>query len=808
LRIESYDLSLDIDFYKAKVLGRVGVTVVGAASPFSLDSISHRIRSVKVNGKRARFKLDAHKSKLKVYSVPRRRSLVEIEYEKEVSDATIFGLYKARYGKEYLLTTDLEPAEARTVFPCVDEPLYKAVFRLQITTQKGLSAISNTPAARVEQVGDARTRFVFEETPRMSTYLFHFTVGKIEEQSVMSGDVEVIGAARPGQSRNMQFVMDVAAGVLADYQKYFEVPYPLQKLHIVAVPEFHTGAMENWGAIASRESYALINDDSAFRERVKAATSITHEIGHQWFGDLVTMRWWDDLWLNESFATLMEYKMTDRLHPGWGIWDAFLVQMAFRGQNLDALSTTHPVQMRIGNVEEVSHAFDAISYNKGGSVLRMLEAYVGEEAFRRGVSEYLKKFSYSNATGKDLWRSLGAASRLPVSRVARAWLTMPGFPVVKVSTHGDDITLSQSQFRLTGRPRGTWPIPVNIRKDGKVRSFMFDRKSMNIKDGAASDLVVNADRIGFYSVLYDEAGHERLAKIFQRLSPQDRSGLMTDLFLFLQAGMVSPEVYFRFLTLAGGTPDSLTVSTTTEQLELLRAIADEAPLLRSVYSRYYTPLLRVIGEERRPGEPEALGTAREALTTQFALIDEGYAARLAPRFEDYGHLDPNLRKAVAVSYAVTNGAAARDPLLKLVRTMEVEVDRSKIYAALTSFRDPQLVIQTLELCVSGEVSRSDLRHPLVNAATNPYARVAVWGWIKDRYDKLMEIYGASQQFYIFMGFSMPICGAGHEADVRGFLSAKRLKDGGSSYTRGLELLGVFSRLRERLLATKDSGKQG
>jgi len=808
LRIESYDIHLDIDFLKAKILGRVGITVAGAPTPFSLDSFSLKIHSVKVNGKAARFRPDPVKSKLKIYSVPNRRSLVEIEYEKEVSDASIFGIYKAKYGNEYMLTTDLEPAEARTVFPCVDEPMYKAVFRLEVTTQKGLSAISNTPAVRVEQVDATRTRFVFEETPRMSTYLFHLTVGKIEEQSVMSGDIEVIGASRPGQSRNMQFVLDVAAGVLADYQKYFDVPYPLPKLHIVAVPEFHTGAMENWGAIASRESYALINDDSAFRERVKAASSMTHEIGHMWFGDLVTMRWWDDIWLNESFATLMEYKMTDRLHPGWGMWDAFLVQMAFRGQNLDALSTTHPVQLHIGKVEEVAHAFDPISYNKGGSVLRMLESYVGEEAFRRGVSEYLKKFSYSNATGKDLWRSLGVASRLPVSRVAEAWLTTPGFPVVTVSTKGDDITLSQSQFRLTGRPRGIWPIPVTVRKDGKLSTFMLDKKSMTIKGGAASDLVVNADRIGFFSVLYDEAGYERLARGFTRLSSADRAGLMTDLFLFLQAGTISPDVYFRFLTLAGGTPDPLTVSTTTDQLEVLRAIADEAPILRSSYSRYFTPLLRVIGEEQRPGEPEALGAAREALTTQFALIDEGYAARLAPRFEDYSHLDPNLRQAVAVSYALTNGEAARESLLNLVKTMELEVDRGKIYAALASSRDPELAKQTLELCVSGQVSRSDLRHPLVNAAHNPYARYAVWKWIEGRYDKLREIYGASQQFYIYMGISMPICGAGHEADVRRFFTAKRLKDGGSSYARGLELLGVFSRLRERLLAAEPSGKHG
>jgi tricorn protease interacting factor F2/3 len=585
------------------------------------------------------------------------------------------------------------------------------------------------------------------------------------------------------------------------YQKYFGVPYPLPKLHIVALPEYHTGAMENWGAIASREGRVLINDESSFSEHTHAARTMTHEVGHMWFGDLVTMKWWDDLWLNESFATLMEYKILDKLHPEWNQWDEFLKTMTFSAMNLDALRTTHPVQVKVRTVEETTSIFDAISYNKGSSILRMLEAYVGEDAFRRGVSDYLKKFSYSNATGKDLWRALGEASNLPVTKVAKAWLTKPGFPMVRVSRTGRGIRLTQSQFRLSGPPSGTlWPIPLELRRDGRKESILMSGRSSTIPGGAGSELLLNPGRVGFYSVLYDEEGWDEVARNFSGLDPRDRAGVMNDLFLFMQAGVIEPELYFRFVSLAGETPDSLTAETTADQLHDLRAIADEAPIVQSAYQEFYPSLIRQIGEAPRPGEPETMGATREMLTREYAKVDPSYARKLSAKFEDYSHLDPNIREAVATAYAVTNGEAARRPLLNLVKSLDSEVDRSKIYAALSSFTDPRLVKDTLELVISGEVPRSDSAYPLMNGATNPHVRDAYWDWLTRRYDMLRNLYGNSQQFYLFMAICISYCGAGREAEVKRFLSGRRLKEGRSLYARTLEFVGIRSRLRDRLLA--------
>ena len=793
-------MDLNIDFRKALVHGSAEITVEGAHSPFTLDASSFRVNAVSVDGVPSRFVFDKKRSKLRIARVPRGRSRIEIKYTKQVSDDVIFGLYKSKYGTDYFLATDLEPAEARTVFPCIDEPAYKAVFRLKITTDAGLTAISNTPVAARENTPDGRTRFIFEPTPKMSTYLFFFVVGTLEERALDSEGVKVITATRPGQSRNSELVLKVVADALADFQHYFDVPYPLKKLHVVALPEYHTGAMENWGAISSRESYALVTEDTSFSQKNRGAMSMVHETAHQWFGDLVTMKWWDDLWLNESFATFMGYKITDRIRPEWEMWSVFLRDETFMALGQDALSTTHPIEAHVESVYDAMHMFDAISYNKGASVLRMLESYAGEEAFRRGVSDYLRKFSFSNASGRDLWRALGKASRLPVSKVAQTWITRPGYPIVEVSTSRSGVKLTQRPFRLSaGAPRGVWPIPIKMRSDGKVISVFLGGKSTIVKTKVRSELLLNLGRTGFYTVLYDEAGYQRLAATFPALDPKDRAGLMNDLFLFLEAGLVEPELYLRFVALCGGTPDSITTETVAGQLYFLASIAWGSRLLTGVYPRFFPPLIGRIGEDRKPGEPEYVGAAREALTSGYAELDRPYAEKLAERFDHYTDLDPNLKGAVAIGYALTNGEKAKKPLMDMVKTLQGEVDRAKIYLALCSFRDPETIEETLELGIGGKVSRSDSAYPLVYCAFNPHVRDTYWKWLTKRYDTVYEMYGGSQQFFLYVGRVIPVCGVDDPARTRRFLSGRRLRQGGSSLSRALENLEINSKLRSRLL---------
>ncbi|MDV3277270.1 MAG: M1 family metallopeptidase [Nitrososphaerales archaeon] len=800
MHIDSYDLDLNVDFARANVEGVVKLTVETSANPLLLDAQEMSVNAVAVNGRPTRFRYGPKEGALSVFGVPKKQSEVSVSYSKQVSDQTIFGLYKSKYGKDYMLVTDLEPAAARTVFPCKDEPTFKAVFRLTVTTERGLEVISNSSVKSRTETSDGRVRHVFNQSPRMSTYLFFMGIGKFEETRMSSGRTEVIAATRAGASHQSEFILDISTKVLKDYEEYFGIRYPLEKLHLVALPEYHAGAMENWGAITSREAYVLLDKNSSFFDHRHAAYVMTHEIAHQWFGDLVTMKWWDDLWLNESFATFMEHKMIHRLHPEWDVWREFLRFETFRSMSADALFGTHPIQARVTSVKEIHQVFDAISYGKGAAVLRMIESYVGEAAFRTGVRAYLRKFSHANASGEDLWKSIARASGLPVTRVMSAWVMKPGFPVVKVKAVKGGVRLSQNRFLLSGKKaRGVWPIPLTMRVGGKETKMLLDRNSALVKAKMTDDFIVNLQRTGFYSVLYDEETYGELANRFQKLHAHDRAGIMTDLFLFLHSGMVDPETYFKFVSLCGASDDPLVIETVTDQLATLRTIADEARIVSKGYADFYLPVAGRLGLTAKEGEDPNLGSVRETLMAQLVRVDRGYAAELAPRFENFADVEPNLKAAVAIAYAVVNGSSAYDPLVKLTKSSG-EVDRTKAYSALTSFEDPSLVEKVLELGISGEVSRSDSGYTVTGAATNPRARKVTWGWIEKRWDRLNEIYGGAQEFYLYLDRAVPRCGVGSEDEVKAFISGERFREGHITFRRVFELLDIYSRLRQRLLS--------
>ncbi len=802
LEIESYDLNLDVDFQRSLVKGVVDIRVRSAEKPLRLNAAGMEIGTVSTDGRKSQFSFDKKKGRLTVKGVPKKESTVRVTFSKHVSDDTIFGLYKSKYGKEHLLVTDLEPAEARKVFPCKDEPSYKAVFRLKVVTEEGLSVISNMPIESTVKTKDGRMRFSFEPSPKMSTYLFFLGIGKFEEATTRSGKVRIIAASRPGQSKNSEFIRKISGAVLQEYQRYFGVPYSLSKLHLIALPEYHTGAMENWGAIASREAYVLVRGDSSLSDRRNAARVMAHEIAHQWFGDLVTMKWWDDLWLNESFATFMEAKMLDRLRPEWDTWRDFLRQETFRSLNADALSTTHPIQAKVRNVDEIGGLFDAISYGKGAAVLRMLESYVGEESFRKGVSEYLRAFSYSNANGEDLWNSLGKASGLPVYRVARAWITKPGFPLVRAKASKGEVNFSQTRFRLTGdETEEHWPIPLTFETKGRRQKLLLETRSASRSAKKPVGVVVNPKRTGFYIVLYDDAMYAQLAKNFSSVHSHDRAGILNDLYLFLQAGKVEPGLYFRFASLSGRLADPLLALSVTDQLANLNAIANEAGIVRDGCSGFYESQIRRIGLSARKGEDENLGMVREAVAAQLAKTSTRFAEKLAQMFDEFDFVDPNLKAAVATAYAVSRGESTFEPLISLLKKARSEVDRGKVYAALASFKEPELVEKTLDLTISGEVSRSDSGYALLGASVNPRARSMLWKWVVNRYDRLREIYGGSQQFYLYMSVVIPRCGVGRERAVRSFISGKRYTDGEMTFRRAFEQLDINTRLRHRLLSS-------
>ncbi len=801
MEIQSYDLDLDVDFRKAHVEGLVTLHLERGERPFVLDAVDLEIKGVEVNGSTAVFRHDKKSGSLKVEGVPVGKSTVRVTYSKDVSDDVIFGLYKSKYGKEYVLVTDLEPAEARTVFPCKDHPAFKAVFKLAITTQKGLTVISNSPVAS-RQTRGAKTRFVFEPTPRMSTYLLFFGIGKFEQIKKLGDGKEVLVASRPGESQNGQFILDIASSVLSHYQRYFSVPYPLKKLHVVALPEYHTGAMENWGAITSREAFVLVGDRSSVSDRQGAAIVIAHEIAHQWFGDLVTMKWWDDLWLNESFATFMECKSIGKLHPDWDPWAFFLRTQTFRSQAIDALSTTHPIHVDVKTPADAGQVFDAISYGKGASVIRMIESYIGEEAFRKGVSSYLKRFSYSNATGEDLWESLQEKSGQPVSKIMGQWIRKAGFPLVKVSYGKGKLSFTQRRFQLNGEePAAVWPIPLTFRVNGQRRTALLDKPEMSVDAPDLRSLILNLDHAGYYSVLYSPELHETVVRGFGGLSPYDKGGFMNDMYLFLLAGKVEPKAYYRFVSLCSQESHPLVVETVADHLSLLYSIANESAALQKCVTGFAVAQAQRLGFSPKKGETPRDSVARESVASLLARLDTKYTKELAAKFIEYDRVDPSVKEAVAIAYARIRGKEAFEPLLRLAKSTKSEVDRSRIYSALTSFEDPKLVKSALELGISGEVSRSDSRYTLTSASVNPFAREVLWQWLKDRYERLLEIYAGPQQILLYYEGAVPKCAVGKTDDVKEFFSGEKMKQGGMVFRRIIESVEIRTKLRERLLAS-------
>ena len=800
MQIESYDIDLEVDFAKARLKGKVGIKVKGANSPFRLDAAEMRISSVNVNGRPSSFKHDKARSSLRVTRVPRKWSLVEVTYSKQVSDEVIFGLYKSKYGKDYILATDLEPAEASKVFPCVDHPAYKAVFRLTLTTERGLKAISNTALASLSMEPGGRAKFVFKPTPRMSTYLLFFAVGKMDELKRRFGGKQLIVAAREGEAKNGKFIADFSGPILQEYGRYFGIPYPLDKLHIVALPEYHTGAMENWGAISSRESFVLLDENSGTLDKRAAAMVIAHEIAHQWFGDLVTMKWWDDLWLNESFASFMEYKMTARLHPDWDPWAVFQRFGMFRSQEMDALSTTHPIQARIRTPAESNQVVDAIIYGKGASVLRMMEAYVGDEPFRKGVAAYLKRFRYSNATGQDLWKSIGKTSGQPIASIMAAWVTMEGLPLVRVKHSDGKLTFTQSRFQLNGEePPSTWPIPLTMEVNGERINRLFDTKKMSMEVPKLESLNVNLGHTGFYSVLGDESVYKMLASRFHSLAPDDKGGLMSDLHLFLLAGKVEPRTYFEFVNLCCAEAGPLVVEVVADQLLSLHSIAGWAESVRSATVNFTTAQLERLGLKGPSGEDPRQGIVREAVASLAARVGTKFSGELAGLFSEYDLVDANLKEAVAIAYSLEQPRSAYDRLESMVKSTSNEVDRGRLYYAMTASAEPDLVVKTLDLGVSGEVSRSDSAYPLIGASMNYRARDTLWDWIKTSYDKLWKMYAGSQQILLYYQAVVPRCAIGRVDDAKRFFVGSKMKQGGMVYRRILESLEINSRLLGRLL---------
>ena len=686
------------------------------------------------------------------------------------------GFYRSQYTNPegetaYLATTQFEATDARRSLPCWDEPAVKASFQVTLNIPEEMQAVSNTPIIEERPGGAAGTKtLVFDKTPVMSTYLLAYVIGDLTHIEKEAADGTVVGVwMTRGKEEQGQFALDTSVKLLSFFNDYFGIPYPLSKMDHLAIPDFAAGAMENWGCITYRETALLVdpaNSSAGTRQRV--AEVVAHEMAHMWFGDLVTMEWWDDLWLNESFATWVGTKAVDWLFPEWSMWTQFVNMDTNRAFSLDSLKNSHPIEQEVANPAEVSQLFDAISYSKGGSVLRMLEHFLTPNVFRIGLNVYLNRHSYQNARTTDLWTALEEASGQPVNTIMGSWTGQTGYPVLDVaaspSNSGLALEVRQERFvydSILGEDAGddeeqVWPVPLTVTAAGApVTATLVDAASDTVAVTAPSDpdwFKVNPDQTGFYRVNYTDSDRERLATVVadRGLPATDRLGIQNDAYALSRAGLLPVT---RFLSLAESyrneTDASVWSDLATNLREIESMISQESYLgeFHAFGRRLFGPAAQRSGWEPQPGEGHLDSLLRSTVLSQAGVYGDreviGQAQALFERYQvDASNVRPDLRGVVFSLVAQEGDRAVYDRIWELERAAELHEEKIRLLMSLARFQQPDLLRETLDRSLSDDVRLQDTIFVVSAVAANNRGRDLAWEFLKEKWDEFDRRYGS------------------------------------------------------------------
>jgi puromycin-sensitive aminopeptidase len=734
------------------------------------------------------------------------------------------GLYAARSGSHRYALTQMEAADARRVFPCLDEPDKKARFQISVTTPARNQVLSNAPAARRQRQG-AKLTVHFAPTPPLSTYLVALVVGELESSPVRyCGETPIRIWAAPGRRAQMGFALQAAVASLERLERYFGIPYPYTKLDLIAAPDFEFGAMENAGAVLFRETLLLVDEKTVTHaERKRVAEVIAHELAHMWFGDLVTMAWWDDLWLNEAFATWMAYSVIDDWQPDWGLWLDFQRGRA-SALELDALANTHPIYVDVRTPADATENFDRITYEKGAAVVRMIERWLGESVFRRGVRAYIRAHRESNARGADLWSALEKASGQPVGPIVRHWIENPGFPLVQVVARQSEgkiaLHLRQERFAV-GRSKRTgdgepWPIPMSValreqRKRPRVTRALVDRAEQQIDVEPAGELrwlYANAQESGFYRPLHAAEDLARLRAHFAELDPLERMGLIDHEWAGVRAARAPLGFLLDLLselrdesepnvlqTLEGGPLAWL-------RHPLLPALPTaEASRTRDLLAAVFAPPFRALGWSARRGEDPRVRQRRATLLRIAAGIGDDpvllaeCTERVGGYLKDRRALDAELAPAVVTLAARSGSAKLYTAYLATSRKALTPQERVRFQISLADFRDPQLCRRTRELLLTPEVRTQDVVTLTARLLMNPAARASTWDWVRERWDALSErIPPASAGGFVS---ALPVLGVDRRSEVAAFLREHPMPAAKRAMKQALERFALDAELLRR-----------
>lgn len=693
---------------------------------------------------KCKTKVNSKKEELEITLSEKIRGLADItiEFRGTLNDR-LLGFYRSQYTyknkTKFLATTQFEAADARRAFPCWDEPQTKATFDISILADSKFDAISNMPVQH-KKTTNGKTLHKFKRTPVMSTYLVYLGVGEFEYLKGRVGKTAIRIVTTKGNKSKGKFALDLTKKLLGAYEKYFDINYPLPKLDLIAIPDFAAGAMENWGAITFRETILLYNSKtSSTATKQFIAEVISHEIAHQWFGNLVTMKWWNDLWLNESFATFMATKFVDMFYPEWDMNNQFIQNEMNTAMTLDSLKSTHPIDVKVNSPAEIREIFDAISYDKGGCILRMLEDYVGESSFRKGLVQYLKDFQYKNAAGKDLWQAIQKASKMPVKSMVDSWLTQPGFPLIDIVRNGNKLSLKQSRYMLkSAKKNGLWHVPISIGTNKVITKKLFSKETTTLKiPSKTGGFVANYGRYGFYRVKYDKENLSAVKKLVEekKIPAVDRWAIQNDLFSLCVSGYENIRNYLDFSNAYYNDKNylvSMDVATKLTNLYFRTFDEDFSNKILSYSSSYLNHILSSLSWTPRNTDKHTDALLRAYVISALGKMDDiAVVNEATKRYETllkHRPIPPDLITPVC-SIIAWNNDTVYSQLVDMYNSAKTMEEKLRFLSAMCNFKNPKLLQKTLNFSLTSAVRSQNMQLPIMQIAINPYGKQILWPWL-------------------------------------------------------------------------------
>ena len=763
-----YNLTLDLTRAEEKEFyGTVIISGDSTSESISLHSKGLTIQSATIDNQPAGVSFgEFDELRLSQPNLENGNHTIHINFSGNITDA-MHGLYPCYFThdgvKKQLFATQFESHHAREVFPCVDEPAAKAEYDLTLITRPGITVLGNMSVKSEEENGDSLTT-TFEKTPRMSSYLLAFVIGELHKKSARTkSGVEVNIWATPAQNENtLDFALDIATRSIDFYDEYFGVKYPLPKSDHVALPDFSSGAMENWGLITYRESCLLADPElTPESSRRFIATVIAHELSHQWFGNLVTMQWWNDLWLNESFANMMEYVAIDALQPDWHMWEDFATNEVTAALRRDSLDGVQSVQADVNHPDEISTLFDpAIVYAKGGRLLVMVRKLIGEEAFRAGLKSYFEKFAYKNTVGNDLWQELESASGQPIVNLMNAWISQPGLPVISVSSSHDAATLSQERFFIgEHQPSDAlWPIPLFANQPLDVK--ILDQKETTVS--IEKPLQLNCGLSAHFVTKYDESTREYLLKNITELPTLDKICILQDATILARAGFEnSASLLPLALSLKTETNEKVFSMTAGALTELRKFVDDNDAArdsLKKISGEFARATFEELGWDEKDGESD---DDRERRTTALSLImyseDKEVLNEAKTRFDSNKLEDlPTEIRALIISANVRHFETPEmiENLFAAYKNTPSNDLQNDIAIGLTSTKNPETAEKILANIKDSNIIRpQDASRWFVYLIRTRENRQIAWNWLEKNWAWVEDTFGEDKSYDDFIHYA-------------------------------------------------------